>query len=360
MPFDALVMGAGPAGAVTARLLAQGGWHVALVEKAQFPRRKVCGEFLSATSLPLLQACGIADAYEASAGPVVTRVGLYAGNTVLASPRTHPWGRALNRATLDTLLRDAAVAAGVEMLQPGEVTTLRGRVMALGDGRERTARVMIVACGSWNISGPFAIATASDLFAFKAHFRDSRLPAGLMPLLAFPGGYGGMVHSDAGLTSLSFCLRRETLDAARRRHGGKAGEAALAHIRATTLGVDAALEGAALEGAILATGPIHPGLRPRVRDGVFVVGNLAGEAHPIVAEGISMAIQAGGLLAHLLLTGRESDYPRQWTRRFAPRIRAAALFAGLAMNGITRAAARHVITAFPQILDWGARRSGKR
>jgi hypothetical protein len=30
------------------------------------------------------------------------------------------------------------------------------------------------------------------------------------------------------------------------------------------------------------------------------------------------------------------------------------------MNGITRAAARHVITAFPQILDWGARRSGKR
>ena len=51
----------------------------------------------------------------------------------------------------------------------------------------------------------------SDLFAFKAHFRDSDLPAGLMPLLAFPGGYGGLVHSDAGRTSLSCCIRRDAL-----------------------------------------------------------------------------------------------------------------------------------------------------
>ena len=58
-------------------------------------------------------------------------------------------------------------------------------------------RMVIAACGSWNAKGIFALPAAppkpSDLFAFKAHFSQSRLPAGLMPLLAFPGGYGGLV-----------------------------------------------------------------------------------------------------------------------------------------------------------------------
>jgi flavin-dependent dehydrogenase len=365
--FDVVIVGAGPAGAPAARLLAQAGRAVALVEKADFPRRKVCGEFLSATSLPVLEACGIGEAYRAAAGPPVTRVGLYAGNSMLASRRENLWGRALNRAHLDTLLRDAAVAAGAQLFQPAEVASLRrtpdGHVVKFEDGRDIAARTVIAACGSWNARGPFALpqtAAASDMLAFKAHFTGGALPDGLMPLLAFPGGYGGMVHSDSGLTSLSCCIRRDSLGRARARHGGKAAEAVLAHIRATTRGVDLALAGAALEGHFLSTGPIHPGIRPRQRDGVYMAGNLAGEAHPVIAEGISMAIQASHLLAQCLIAGRGGDYAQEWRRHFAPRIQAASLFAHLAMNDISRAALRPVITAFPQILDWGARRSGKR
>jgi flavin-dependent dehydrogenase len=357
--LDALVIGAGPAGSVTARLLARSGWEVLLVEKADFPRRKVCGEFLSATSLPLLEACGIGDAYDRAAGPVVTRVGLFAGDAIVQSPKERKWGRALNRATLDTLLLNAAMAAGADLIQPAEVTALREGIAILDDGHQISARHIIFAGGSWATNGLFAIETPSDLFAFKAHFRGAQLWPGLMPLLAFPGGYGGLVHSDGGLVSLSFCIRRAALEDVRRRYGGKAGEAVLAHIRATTRGVAQVLEGAVLAGAVLATGPIHPGIRPRRRGNVLYVGNSAGEAHPIVAEGISMALQGGGLLAKLLLQGREAYYPQAWRRCFAPRIRAAALFAGLAMNGAGRAAAQPIITAFPRILDWGAALSGK-
>jgi 2-polyprenyl-6-methoxyphenol hydroxylase-like FAD-dependent oxidoreductase len=66
--FDAVVVGAGPAGASTAILLARAGWSVALVERQRFPRRKVCGECIAASNLPLLDALGIGDAVARLAG----------------------------------------------------------------------------------------------------------------------------------------------------------------------------------------------------------------------------------------------------------------------------------------------------
>ena len=45
--MDVVVVGAGPAGAATAILLAERGWSVALLDKAAFPRPKICGEYLS-------------------------------------------------------------------------------------------------------------------------------------------------------------------------------------------------------------------------------------------------------------------------------------------------------------------------
>lgn len=366
--FDAVVIGAGPAGSSTALLLAQAGWTVALVEKSAFPRRKVCGEFISAASLPVLQACGVANDFLAMAGPAVTRIGLYAGTATLASPREKEWGRALGREHLDTLLRDAALRAGARLFQPAEVISIRKgdgdiSVCGLETGEEIAARVVIAACGSWNVKGVFALPAAtdapSDLFAFKAHFLGDALPPGLMPLLAFPGGYGGLVRSDKGRLSLSCCIRRDVLAQVRQRHGGKAAEAVIAHIRATTKSVDQVLAQAEPEENFLSTGPIRPGIRPRQRDGVYFVGNVAGEAHPIIAEGISMAIQSGALLSRLLMSGREADYARAWHSRFALRIQAAAVFAQLAERGDTRRFCQTVISRFPAMLDWGAQLSGK-
>ena len=367
MRYDAFIIGAGPAGSAAARLLAEAGWRVVLVEKAQFPRRKVCGEFISATSMPVLEACGIAAPFIAAAGPPVMQIGAWAGTAMLTAPRRHVWGRALGREHLDVLLRDAAVKAGAALLQPVEVTQLQreggDHLCILDDGREIAARTVIAACGSWNPKGLFAVrgaaAAPSDLFAFKAHFSNGRLPSGLMPLLAFPGGYGGLVASDKGRLSLSCCIRRDVLAKVRARHAGKAGEGVLAHILETTKGVALALAHAELEGSFLSTGPIQPGIRTCGKDGIFFTGNIAGEAHPVIAEGISMAIQSSGLLAKLLIAQRGDDYAAEWQRRFVPRIRAASLFAHLAMSDAGRLAGLAALRAAPALLDLGARISGK-
>src|SRR5262249_18514164 len=142
------------------------------------------------------------------------------------------------------------------------------------------ARVIIAAHGSWE-PGPLPTqpvrrsAGPADLLGFKAHFRKIDLPADLMPLLAFPGGYGGMVHSDGGRVSLSCCVRRDTLMRLRREPGDGVGEAVLAHIARSCLGVRRALAGAIREGSWLSAGPIRPGIRLRRARGIFPVGNAA-------------------------------------------------------------------------------------
>jgi flavin-dependent dehydrogenase len=388
MTYDAIVIGAGPAGSTAARLLAQAGWSVAVVEKTRFPRRKVCGEFISATSLPLVQDGGIAGEFFASAGPEIRRVGLFARDVVLSSPMPRVdgsawgWGRALGRDRLDSLLVDAAVRAGAKLFQPWKLSALRrtelGHCCTISSGSESIeliAPVLIAANGSWE-HGPLSAAQAGahskrDLLAFKARFRNSELPADLMPLLVFPGGYGGMVHTDGDCVSLSCCIRRDVLERCRRDNpGSRAADATLVHILKNCEGVRSALLRAELDGAWLSAGPIQPGIRRPFSDGIFFAGNIAGEAHPIVAEGISMAMQSAWLLcrrltadqngmAHGNLAEIGKAYSRDWKRSFAPRIRAAATFAHIAMRPNAFVGALPILKSFPKILTWGAQLSGK-
>ncbi|HEY9899614.1 MAG TPA: FAD-dependent monooxygenase [Pantanalinema sp.] len=58
MERDAIVVGAGPAGAVSATLLARRGHRVLLLDKARFPRDKICGGALSPAALPILERIG--------------------------------------------------------------------------------------------------------------------------------------------------------------------------------------------------------------------------------------------------------------------------------------------------------------
>jgi flavin-dependent dehydrogenase len=193
-----------------------------------------------------------------------------------------------------------------------------------------------------------------------------------MPLLAFPGGYAGMVYSHDGRVSLSCCIRRDELERARRAAGAvKAGAAVLAHITKSCRGAREALAGARVEDDWLSAGPIQPGIRRCGFDRIFLVGNAAGEAHPVVAEGIGMAMQSARLLCECLaasgaacvspdaIAAARREYTLAWRRNFAPRIRAAALIAHWAMRPAAVACSVPLLRLFPVVLTAAARFSGK-
>jgi len=392
--FDAIIMGGGPAGSTAAILLARAGWSVALVEKQAFPRRKVCGECIAATNLSLLHALGIGAQFDAIAGPELRSVALYAGDTCLHAPLpaydgSHPWGRALGREHLDTMLIARAAEVGATILQPCTVKRI-ARDSALhachivdAENHARTLRtpVLIAANGSWepdpSLEDKHRPQRNSDLFAFKANYRNAQLAPGVLPVLAFPGGYGGIVLGDHGRTTLAFCIRREMVRESRARHPArKAALAALAHVEAHCAGVRDVLAGAELEAPWLSVGPIQPGIRAPFRDdGSFAIGNVAGEAHPILGEGMSMAIQSAWLLCERLiahdneLRGTEfsrtaiaevgRDYAKAWRHSFVPRIRLASAFAHLAMRPRASVALLPLLQRWPGLLTAGARAGSK-
>ncbi|HEX4023316.1 MAG TPA: FAD-dependent oxidoreductase [Steroidobacteraceae bacterium] len=394
--FDAIIIGAGPAGSTAAILLAQAGWSVALLEKQRFPRRKVCGECIAASNLPLLDALGIGDAFTAAAGPELRRVALWCGNQSInaslpAAAGPHPWGRALGREHLDALLLQRARACGAVVLQPCTALSLSGQAgdfrcdLLCSDPQEPAtlrAPVAIAAHGSWE---PLPAERghrrttrhAGDLLAFKANFVNVRLQAGVLPVVSFRGGYGGMVVADHGVTTLACCIRVDRLQACRQASpGSRAGGVVEAVLRQECAGVRNALTGAALAGRWLAAGPLRPGVRlSRTGTGAFLIGNAAGEAHPIIGEGISMAIQSAWLLCERLIPCRDvlghgigaqrrqreihHRYAIEWHEQFRSRIRLAAWFAQAAMHPVLMSCLMPVMRRVGGVLTHGARWSGK-
>jgi len=384
---EVLIIGAGPAGAATAIWLAQAGWRVLLIEKHAYPRDKVCGECIAGGNLDLLDALGVGRAVRAQAGPELRDVAWMCGaeTTVAVLPRTEgsqAYGRALGRDRLDALLVTRCRELGVVVRQPETVLAIDGAPGAFDctlqarSGVRQVVRVPVVidAHGSWE-TAPWkgrAPRKPSDLFAFKARFRDARLAPGLLPVLAFPGGYGGMVRAEAGRVTLACCVRRDTLAGIRRLAPGlSAGLAVESYLRVSCAGLRLALDGATRDCGWLSVGPLRPGERVVAANGIFRVGNAAGESHPLIGEGISMALQSATLLAGLLAAETVSGidrrrqrelqtrYARAWRSAFRQRLRCAAGFSQIAMRPLLAKPVGQMLARYPQLLTLAARLAGK-
>ncbi len=389
--FDAVIVGAGLAGSTAAIQLAGNGWSVAVIERQRFPRRKVCGECLAASNLPLLQALGIGDAFDAQAGAPLSRVTLLRGTGAVtadlpaARHERFRWGRALGRETLDGLLLEQARLAGATVFQPWALRQITGRAgqwqcelrgLDSSEVLSLHAALVIDAHGSWEdfpCDRPQRrlARSAADLFAFKANFSGGALPEGAISVLALDGGYGGMVVADGGVTTIACCIRRDRLAALRAAAPGeRASDAVQTWLQRENTGVRLALEGAERDGPWLTSGPLDPGVRIAAGDAIFRVGNAAGEAHPILGEGMSMALQSAALLCDRLTAcvgvpdaaqqaAIQQDYAADWRRTFAPRLRLAALFAHAAMRPGAAAAMMALCRLWPGLLTRGARWGGK-
>jgi geranylgeranyl reductase family protein len=133
---DVVVVGAGPAGSATAYHLARTGLDVALLEKTDFPREKVCGDGLTPRAVKALVAMGI-DTSEPAGWMHNKGLRIIGGGMRLELPwpelSSFPsYGLVRPRSDFDDLLARQAVKAGAVLY---ERTTVTGPVLDEATGR---------------------------------------------------------------------------------------------------------------------------------------------------------------------------------------------------------------------------------
>ena len=299
--FDAIVIGAGPAGATAAYILAKSGYHVLLLDKQEFPRDKLCGGLLTRKTVLLLE-----DLFQASIEHLTTnRVILHQSRRYGVNLRARPCFRGkleypfhfIDRNIYDAFWLNLACKAGAEFrseekvisLDPSssQVTTAgghqySGRYIIGADGALSRMRRLLVAGGYLNCKHNPGLATALE--AVVSANRAPALPDyPLIDLGAIRWGY-------------AWCFPRQDLRVlgicGLNQKSGKQLKAAMTRfLRSVNMpaGNVGVIKSHALPyGNFL----IHPGC-----ENILMVGDACGLADPLLGEGIYYAHKSGQLAA---------------------------------------------------------------
>ena len=297
--YDVAVVGAGPAGSAAAlrvRRLAPER-SVLLLDAADFPRDKTCGDGIAAQAFDLLHALGVHGVEDL--GPVAPRLRLRtpSGRGVdRACPRPT---RVITRTAFDAALVDAAVAAGAELrrhrvralVDDGDRVVLDGTIAARAvigaDGANSTVR-RLLGGGPADRPGDRAVAirgyapVSPDPGTLTIEYADGPYPAYAW---SFPVAGGG---ANVGYGVFD-------------RRGGGNRAALVERMRGLLPGQEPDPGTVKAHHLPLSTTPrFHPDGR------VLLAGDAAAKINPLTGEGIYDAIASGALAGRDALRGADA------------------------------------------------------
>lgn len=313
---DVTIVGAGPAGAVAAIVLARQGLRVRLVERARFPRPKLCGDTLNPGAMAHLAAVLDPGPLERDGTPL-EGMRLSGPGGVVVEGR-YPAGRrglAVTRARLDAWLVDQAVAAGA---------TLDDRVAVRGPHRpDGGVEGIVVATAGGDRVHPSRLVIAADGRASRLA-RACRLAwtpprprrwafgvyaegvAGMHPALGEmhvrAGGYLGLAPVAGGLTNVCLVVSRDAAT-------GVVADPwrGILAVAAADPNLAARLADARPVGRPAALGPMAADAAGAGAPGLLLAGDAAGFVDPMTGDGLRLAIEGARLAAEVaaaVLSGR--------------------------------------------------------
>lgn len=309
---DVAIIGAGPAGSTLAALLASRGVAVTLYDREQFPRDKLCGEFLSYDALPILDRLGLLATIDRHGAPRIDRCRIVGARRTYEFALPHE-ARGVSRMLLDDLLLREAIRRGAAFRidPPGEATVTVGAWGRWGRHDTQLARSFVRDRSHRN-------------FGFKRHYRGSGTNASI-ELYSFSRGYLGVNDVEGSLTNICGLVHASRLAGHKGRWDAfvekiRAEEPALERLYARHVPA---------QDNFLSSEPVIFRARSAVEGGIFMIGDASGVIDPLTGNGMAMAIQSALLLAPLVVRlleapGRraeiENEYRARHRRLFANRI----------------------------------------
>eukprot|EP01025_Chloroclados_australasicus_P014356 TRINITY_DN1671_c0_g1_i1.p1 TRINITY_DN1671_c0_g1~~TRINITY_DN1671_c0_g1_i1.p1 ORF type:complete len:510 (-),score=63.81 TRINITY_DN1671_c0_g1_i1:358-1845(-) len=325
--YDAVIVGAGPSGSTCAYYSVKGGAKIALLDKAQFPRDKYCGDAVCTPAIRILEDMGVMqelikhnEVNFADSGGFVSPSGIsYIGASV--EKLGEAAAGAVKRIHLDTRIAAAAKNAGADLKENWEVSgatydadkglwtvtstsgeTVQGRVLICADGATSKLATKLGYCteapkgvcsrayiegGTHNTEfDGVCFYQRESLPGYSAIFRHPNDELNycyyLIPHGKKPGQCGDVMESD---------LRRLHNDAIKRDP-----------FISRALGPNAKIE--PMRAASLRLG--SQGLKTSYDDHLMIIGDAAGHIDPLTGEGIHTAIMGGKAAAETLVLCRST------------------------------------------------------
>ncbi len=327
-PQRVLVIGAGPAGAAAAMRLHALGVRVLLVDRAAFPRSKVCGCCLNLAALSALSGIDCERLVrELVPKPLARwRLATPAGTIETALPG----GLALSRSRMDAALVAEAASRGIEVATACEARILDVRLESvdvrlsgLSQTRQFDAAILASGLAGGGVSrwlpwkrpptGPLGVGTILGTF--------DAVPDRTIQIACDDSGYVGLVRLEDGRVDVAAALRRGVGDMNASKPGAAAKAALLQAINGILHRTGQDLLPPIDPDEFITTPPLRRSRLPGYGR-LLAVGDAAGYVEPFTGEGMAWAIQSGIAAADCLADRRTAaNSGAAWTARYAQLMR---------------------------------------
>ncbi len=304
---DVLIVGGGPAGALTALILARAGVHVTVLDRATFPRDKLCGDSLNPGAMAILARHGLAPAVSARAR-VVHGMLLTGPRGAVVRARYPPGvsGCSIRRRDLDGVLLEQASGAGARVEFDTRVSgpiaerTAHGwhvSGVALqrtsGDSR-RTAKVVIAADGRRSTLG-LALGLVRHprrprRWAIGAYFENVGGLGDMGEMHVRRDHYIGVAPVPDGLTNACLVVTEQQARAVGLSN-------VLDHALANDPMLAERFRGAHPVSKVTVLGPLAVDASASGVEGMLLAGDAAGFVDPITGDGLRLALSTAELVA---------------------------------------------------------------
>lgn len=327
--WDAVVVGAGPAGALAAAELARRGAEVLLVEKSSFPRDKVCGCCVNGSALEALERAGLKGLPERLGAAKLTSWRLSSPGRTLRLGL--PEGVALSRRALDTALVAAAIERGAMFLPETRAQALNivGAVRTVqlqqSHGRFDARARLVIAADGLTGGATAARESANEKTQVAAGSRIGvgavletsigTVEPGCVEMVCDRSGYIGLVRLEDGRLDLAAALDPAAVRAA----GGP-----VRLLREILLRCDRPVPEGLESACVRGTAPLTRRPRRVAEQRLLRIGDAAGYVEPFTGEGIAWALwsalASSRLAASWLSSGRKDgdadtdELSRRWRR----------------------------------------------
>ncbi|MDN3491491.1 NAD(P)/FAD-dependent oxidoreductase [Winogradskyella bathintestinalis] len=335
---DVIIIGGGLAGLTSAIHLSKANFNVLLIEKNEYPKHKVCGEYISNEVLPYLNYLGF-NPFEHGAKQISNfKLTTHSNNRITAKLPLGGFG--MSRYELDFQLYQLALKNGVEVVKDSVLDVkFKDDIFQVETKTQQILHTKIV-IGAYgkrsNLDVHFNrkfIKKKSPYLGVKMHFSGD-FPEDMVALHNFKGGYCGVSKVESDHINLCYITNFESFKK---------------YKDIETFQEEVLFKNSALKAIFKNSKPefekpltisqISFKTKKPVENHIIMCGDTAGMIHPLCGNGMGMAIRSAQLASQLIidyLHGKivsrqtlENTYTERWKKTFGMRLKVGHIIAYL-------------------------------